>query len=284
MSFSHSIVSTSRVSAHLLQYCIRRISFVAFRHGVDLNGLGWTKFLLYAKRHTTPKCSGESGTPHCRGPIWIREFNSSDAERPPMLLLPKASWCRAYAIWYTVGLRDALAKVPRRVRVSLRVSRPLFEHLVGVSRETVTSCAGLSQMFIILGFVETSLELEKTESTKGFLQDVQTHQKVESVGPHNPYAHVLRNLSEQTTALPISRSPVLRHFGGSRMILVRLSSRLLVKIDRHARLVGVTRTALLTHFLQRGLLLYLRSQVALAKAHNEALRMLNGPDSSESSR
>jgi hypothetical protein len=91
----------------------------------------------------------------------------------------------------------------------------------------------------------------------------------------------LRSVSETISVSSIRRGRERRHLGGSKIILVRLPFRLLGKIDRHARLIGATRTALLTHLLQRGLILYLRSQLALTKAYNEALKMANAPDSSE---
>jgi hypothetical protein len=164
------------------------------------------------------------------------------------------------------------------------LNKILFEHLAHISSETATSRAGLLQVFIILGFIETSLELENTESTEEFLKAVRTHQKVENLDPQNPYAGTLRNLGELADALPVSRGPVRRHLGGSRIITVRLSPAVLAKIDRHARLIGATRTALLTHFFQRGLILYLRSQLALAKAHNEAVRIAAAPDSLDQTR
>src|SRR3972149_8861838 len=83
------------------------------------------------------------------------------------------------------------------------------------------------------------------------------------------------------STLPIHRGPERHRLGGSKIILVRLPGRLLVKMDRHARLIGATRTNILNHLLERGLILYLRSQLAQAKTHHQALKTASAPDSSE---
>ena len=258
------------------------------------DGVSSREFLLYAKWHTIPflRTLAKPVRRQRRRPKRLarsiiakqtREIKSPDAANDHLLFLTESKLAVNVCHLVYGNLAQSFNQTARRgrVRVSLRVNRPLFEHLVGISRETATSRAGLSQVFIILGFVETSLELENPESKQAFLLAVRTHQKLESVGPNNPHAGILRNLSEGISILPIRRGRERRHLGGSRIILVRLPSRLLDKIDRHARLIGATRTALLTHLLQRGLILYLRSQLALAKAHHEALKIANAPESSE---
>jgi hypothetical protein len=79
----------------------------------------------------------------------------------------------------------------------------------------------------------------------------------------------------------ISRGRVRRHLGGSKVILVRLPSRFLAKIDQHATIIGATRSALLKHLLEGGVIAYLLSQLTLAKAHHEAPSITSGSHSSE---
>ena len=169
----------------------------------------------------------------------------------------------------------------RRVRVALRVSRPLFEHLVDAAAEDGFSSAIFWQVIILLGWVQECLELEKPEAQEEFLRDAGIQRKVESVGSDSPLAATLKAMGKGASAHPIPRGPERHRLGGSKIILVRLPGRLLGKIERHARLIGATRTNILNHLLERGLLLYLRSQLAQAKTHHQALKNANAPDSSD---
>jgi len=185
--------------------------------------------------------------------------------------------CMPFGIQWLFGLGGLV----RGVRVALRVSRPLFEYLVHVAWEDGFSRAMFWQLIILLGWVQECLALEKPEAQQEFLRDAGIQRKVESVGLGSPFAATLKAMGKGASALPIHRGPERHRLGGSKIILVRLPGRLLVKMDRHARLIGATRTNILNLLLERGLVLYLRSQLAQAKTHHQALKTASAPDSSE---
>lgn len=62
------------------------------------------------------------------------------------------------------------------------------------------------------------------------------------------------------------------HIEGAELVKVRLPPTFLRRIDLYAKLMKSSRSAILTRFLERGLLLYMRSQQALMRAILEAVK------------
>ena len=63
-----------------------------------------------------------------------------------------------------------------------------------------------------------------------------------------------------------------RHIEGSELMKVRLPPSFVNRIDLYAKLTKASRSAILTRFFERGLLLYMRSQRALMIAVAKAMQ------------
>ncbi len=134
-----------------------------------------------------------------------------------------------------------------------------------------SSLAEHCQVMILIGSVYEYMQFEVPEHLREFVSAARIN-KLDEVDEENPFKKTLMSLSRTQSILvsgPIRNRP---HTEGSELIKVRLPSGFVRRIDLYTELTKATRSAILTRFFERGLLLYMRSQTALMKAIVEATR------------
>ncbi len=159
----------------------------------------------------------------------------------------------------------------RARRVTFRVRKAMFALLRDLAGSMGSSLAELCQVFILAGSIFEYVRFEDNQYLGRFVTAVRKNKLADEVDKENPLKGVLMSLSRTQSVLvsgPTRNSP---HIEGSELMKVRLPPRFVHRIDLYANLTKATRSAILTRFFERGLLLYMRSQRALMRAVVEAM-------------
>ena len=116
------------------------------------------------------------------------------------------------------------------------------------------------------------LRFEDPQHSGQFTSSVQRSKFADEVDEENPLKGALMSLSRTQSILVSGPTRNIPHIEGSELMKVRLPPTFVRRIDIYSKLTKTTRSALLTRFFDRGLLLYIRSQIALMRAMREAMQ------------
>lgn len=141
-----------------------------------------------------------------------------------------------------------------------------------LARYIGSSLAELSRVMILTGSIFEYIRFENSGDLSEFVSAARMNKLADEVDQENPFADALMLLSRTQSTIvsgPTRNSP---HTEGSELMKVRLPPKFIDRIDLYAKLIKASRSAILTRFFERGLLLYMRSQTALMAAIVEAMR------------
>jgi len=116
------------------------------------------------------------------------------------------------------------------------------------------------------------VKFEDSEHLRQFASAARGNRRADEVDDQNRWKRTLLSLSRSNTVLVSGLTRNRRHLEGAELMKVRLPSTFLRRIDLFAKLMKSSRSAILTRFFERGLLLYMRSQQALMRAILEAMK------------
>jgi hypothetical protein len=157
-------------------------------------------------------------------------------------------------------------------RVTFRVRKAMFGLLSDLAGSMGSNLAAVCQVFILTGSIFEYIQFEDAERVGQFASAVQRSRLAYTVDDKNPMKGILMSLSRIQSVLltgPRRNSP---HIEGSELVKVRLPPSFVHRIDLYAKLTKASRSAILTRFFVRGLLLYMRSQRTFMRAVVEAMR------------
>ncbi len=146
----------------------------------------------------------------------------------------------------------------------------MFTLTCELARNMGTTLAGLIQVMVLTGSILEYIKLENPADLEEFVSAAHMNRLADEVDQENSFKEVLVSLSRTQTVLVSGPTRNRPHIEGSELMKVRLPPRFVGRIDLYARLTKSTRSAMLTRFFERGLLLYMRSQTALMRAVVEA--------------
>jgi hypothetical protein len=161
-------------------------------------------------------------------------------------------------------------------RVTFRVGKAMFAILDDVATSMGSSVAEFCQALILTGLIFEYAQFEDTNHLGEFVSAVRGNKLAGQVGEENPLKGVLTSLSRTQINLVSGPSRNRPHIEGSRLIKVRLPPNFVHRIDLYAKLTNATRSAILTRFFERGLLLYMCSQRNLMRVMAEAIKARAG--------
>jgi hypothetical protein len=95
--------------------------------------------------------------------------------------------------------------------------------------------------------------------------------RADRVDEQNPFKEPFGVLSGSLMRLLSGPPRNRRYVEGSELMKVRLPDGFLERVDLYAKLTRVSRSAILTRFFQRGLLIYMRSEGALMRTSTKSL-------------
>ena len=157
-------------------------------------------------------------------------------------------------------------------RVTFRIRKAMFAVLVELANHMDSNLASICQVLIIAGSIFEFVKLEDAEHVRQFASAAQGNRLADEVADENRWKRTILSLSRSNTIL-VSGPPRNRpHIEGAELVKVRLPPTFLRRIDLYAGLMESSRSAILTRFFERGLLLYMRSQQALMRAVLEAMK------------
>jgi len=148
----------------------------------------------------------------------------------------------------------------------------MFAVLVELARRMDSSLATVCQVLIIAGSIFEYEKFEDTDHVRQFASAALGNSLADTVADENRWKRILLLLSRSSTVLVSGPTRNSRHIEGSELMKVRLPPTFLRRIDLYAKLMKSSRSAILTRFFMRGLLLYMRSQQALMTAVLEAVK------------
>jgi hypothetical protein len=148
----------------------------------------------------------------------------------------------------------------------------MFAVLVELANHMDSSLATVCQVLIIAGSIFEFVKLEDAEHVRRFASAAQENRLADEVADENSWKRTMLLLSRSNTVLVSGPTRNRRHIEGAELVKVRLPPTFLGRIDLYGKLMKSSRSAILTRFFERGLLLYMRSQQALMKTLFEALK------------
>jgi hypothetical protein len=148
----------------------------------------------------------------------------------------------------------------------------MFAVLVELVGHMDCSLASICQVFIIAGSIFEYVKLEDTERVEQFASAARANNLADEVADENRWKRTILLLNRSNTVLVSGPTRNRPHIEGAELVKVRLPPTFLRRIDLYAKLMKSSRSAILTRFLERGLLLYMRSQQALMRAILEAVK------------
>ena len=157
-------------------------------------------------------------------------------------------------------------------RVTFRIRKAMFAVLVDLASNMDSSLASICQVLIIAGSIFEYVKFEDTEHLTQFASAARDNRLALEVADENRWKRTLLSLSRSNTVLVSGLTRNRRHLEGAELMKVRLPPTFLRRIDLYAKLMKSSRSAILTRFFERGLLLYMRSQHALMTAVLEAMK------------
>ena len=148
----------------------------------------------------------------------------------------------------------------------------MFAVLVELASNMGSSLASICQVLIIAGSIFEYVKFEDTEHVRQFATAARGNSLADEVADENKWKQMLVSLSRTNTVLVSGPTRNRPHIEGAELMKVRLPPTFLRRIDLYAKLMKSSRSAILTRFFERGLLLYMRSQQALMRAVLEAMK------------
>jgi len=159
----------------------------------------------------------------------------------------------------------------RGLRVTFLIRGAMFDLVSQLASGMGSSLASLCQVLIVTGSVFEYVKFEDAEHLGEFLSAARGNKLADDVDEQNPFKGVLTSLSRTSSLLAIGPSRNRPHIEGSELMKVRLPSSFVRRIDLYAKITNASRSAILTRFFVRGLMLYMRSQRDLMRAILEAM-------------
>ncbi len=148
----------------------------------------------------------------------------------------------------------------------------MFGLLCDLASSMGSTLAELCQVMILAGSIFEYIRFENANHLEEFVSAARMNKLAAEVDEENPLRETLTSLARTKSILVSGPTRNRRHIEGSELMKVRLPPTLVRRIDLYAKLTKATRSAILTRFFQKGLLLYMRSQRALMTALVEAMR------------
>jgi predicted transcriptional regulator len=135
-----------------------------------------------------------------------------------------------------------------------------------------SSVASFCEMLIVTGSIFEYVRLEDAEHLQEFACAARANRFADEIEEKNLFKKTLISLSRTSSVLVSGPTRNRPHIEGSKLMQVRLSSRFVRRIDLYAKVTKASRSAVLTRFFEKGLLLYMRSQRDLMTAIVEAMK------------
>lgn len=175
-------------------------------------------------------------------------------------------------------LRVMAPRSPRQVNVSIRVRKLMLMWLHELSLINGTPLAQLCRELILIGAVLGFTRFQDPKEVEYLTRAVDTSTMASSVNRENPFKEPLMGLAGILAA--IARDEPARNRRsreGTQHLRIWLPKGFLGVVDGYAKLVRATRSAILIHFLVKGYILYLGSQIMIKKAMWQATRKSSSP-------
>jgi hypothetical protein len=134
-----------------------------------------------------------------------------------------------------------------------------------------SSLASLCQVLIVTGSIFEYVRFEDDEHLKRFATAAREIKLAAEVDEENPLKWALTSLARTDSILVSGRRRNRPHIEGTELVKVRLPSTFVRRIDIYAKLTAASRSAILTRFFERGIFVYMRSQLALMTAVAESM-------------
>lgn len=177
-----------------------------------------------------------------------------------------------WAIWPSIQISGIEMNRQRGRRVTFRVRKALFALLSDLAGNMGSTLAGLCQVLVLTGSIFEYIRFEGAQHLEQFASAVRMNTLADNVGEENQFREVLMSLSRTQSGLVSGPTRNRPHIEGSELIKIRLPPQFVTRIDIYVKLTKATRSAVLTRFFEKGLLLYMRSQRALMLAIVEAMK------------
>jgi hypothetical protein len=134
-----------------------------------------------------------------------------------------------------------------------------------------STLAELCQVMILAGSIFEYIRFEDAAHRGELVSAARMNKLAGEVDAENPFRGTLMLFARAQSVLVSGRTRNRRHIEGSELIKVRLPPSFVSKVDLYAKLTKASRSAILSRFFDKGLLLYMRSQRALMRAVVEAM-------------
>jgi hypothetical protein len=159
----------------------------------------------------------------------------------------------------------------RARRVTFRVRKAMFTLVCDIADGMGSTLAELCQVMILTGSIFEYVPFENAAHLGEFVSAARMNKSADGVDEENPLRETLISLAHTKSLIVSGPGRNRPHIEGSELMKVRLPPGFVNKIDLYAKLTKATRSAILTRFFEKGLLLYMRSQRALMTAIVEAM-------------
>jgi hypothetical protein len=167
----------------------------------------------------------------------------------------------------------------RARRVTFRVRKAMMKLTRRLAIGMGSTLAELGQVMIMIGAVCEFVQFEDSKHFGEFVSAARLSRRADGVDEQSPFKETLGALSDSVMQLLSGPGRNRRYVEGSELMKVRLPDGFLERVDLYAKLTKASRSAILTRFFQRGLLIYMRSEGALMKALTKSLSKHEGEPS-----
>jgi hypothetical protein len=156
-------------------------------------------------------------------------------------------------------------------RVTFRLGKAMFALVVDIAGRIGSSLAEFCQVLILAESIFEFSRFEHPQDLEQFVSSVRGNKLADELDEKNRLKGALMSLSRTQSILVSGSTRNSPHAEGSELVKVRLPPGFVRSIDLYAKLTRSSRSAVLTRFFERGLLLYMRSERALTMAMAEAI-------------
>jgi len=148
----------------------------------------------------------------------------------------------------------------------------MFRLLCDLAESMGSSVAELCQSMILTGSIYEYARFGDTDHMGRFVAAAQSSKLLEKVDEESAFKGTLRLLARTASIGVSGPTRNVPHIEGSELIHVRLPQGFVGRIDLYAKVTKSSRSALLTRYLQKGILLYMSSQRTLMTAITNAVQ------------
>jgi hypothetical protein len=161
-------------------------------------------------------------------------------------------------------------------RVTFRVRKAMLKLTRRLAAGLGSTLAELGQVMIMIGAVCEFVQFEDRKHFGEFVSAARLSRRANGVDEQSPFKEPFGVLGGSLMQLVSGPARNRRYIEGSELMKVRLPDGFLERVDLYAKITKASRSAILTRFFQRGLLIYLRSEGALMRALTKSLSKHKG--------